>query len=81
MIIGILASRGPATLANITGHAYALGHPLHAEELTSSLDALVERGLAETRTDTFAEHSSTIWWPTMLGRAQAEIDAQERARR
>jgi hypothetical protein len=77
-ILAILASRpGPMTANGVAAALIALEHPASYGETRQNLGALVRRGHVETRCDTIGGTTSRIFWPTPLGLAQAQIDADQ----
>lgn len=75
--LAILASAdGPLTAQQIRGRLTALGHYCAYGDAAHALLTLVGRGLVDTRADTILGARSRIWWPTSLGRVEAETAEQ-----
>lgn len=72
--LAILASSsGPLTAQQVRGRLVALGHSCLYGDAAHVLVTLTGRGLVETRADTILGTRSRIWWPTALGRREAEL--------
>lgn len=72
--LAILAdATGPLTPHAVGARLTALGHDADRMAAKRYLERLVHRGLAERRVDTFPGcYSARIYWPTQLGRAEAQ---------
>lgn len=77
--LAILASaEGPLTAKQIRGRLEALGHGCAYGDAARALLTLVGRGLVETRADTILGTRSRIFWPTQLGRREADSLEEQR---